>query len=90
LISSSKNGAQASEKNTLLPSNYLMVFEKVWQEAERIFDDMRSALFKQLARHSQSMAVQEQIIRYDVACFNGKSASKFAVLQRCCYIFFRT
>jgi hypothetical protein len=72
LISSSKNGAQAgsTEKNTLLPSNYFMVFEKVWQEAERIFDDMRSTLFKQLARHSQSMAVQEQIIRFYFLFFN--------------------
>jgi hypothetical protein len=52
-----------SEKNSLLPSNYLTVFEKVWQETERIFEDMRASLFKQLALHSQSISVQEQVIR---------------------------
>ena len=68
MINSTKDTKKGStnnalgEKNSIIPANYLVVFDKVWQEAEKIFDDMRSTLFKQLTFHSQSIANQEKVI----------------------------
>lgn len=71
LMQSSKDGGNTNrsptgttlERDALLPKNHLKIFDKVWNEAEKILDDMRSILFKQLTMQSQSIDTQEKIIR---------------------------
>lgn len=52
------------EESNLLPKNYQSVFEKLWEEVERVVADFREELFKSLRVASNPIETQEKIIGY--------------------------
>ncbi|CAG8566578.1 3768_t:CDS:10 [Diversispora eburnea] len=49
-------------EDTALAAQYRKVFDKVWAEIEKIMEEMKDQLFKQLTEHWRSMEEQEKII----------------------------
>ena len=52
------------DESNLLPKNYQAVFEKLWDEVERVVADFREELFKSLRIASNPVETQEKIIGY--------------------------
>lgn len=57
-----KSRLQFDKSESLLPKNYQSVFEKLWEEVEKVAADFREELFKSLRVASTPVETQEKII----------------------------
>ncbi|KAI9096429.1 exocyst complex component Sec5-domain-containing protein [Phlyctochytrium arcticum] len=56
--------ANAKDKDALLPQHHQKVFEKVWEEVEKIVSQCREALYKHLGDSWVPLDTQERVLSY--------------------------